>query len=57
MLTYDWPSRVEEIATKRGASMAQTALAWVMAKEGVTAPIVGITTLKNLKDLLGLRLL
>ena len=33
--------------------MAQVALAWVMAKPGVTAPIVGTTSLANLEDLLG----
>jgi len=45
--------RLEEVAKKKGASMAQTALAWIMKKEGVTAPIVGTTSLDNLKDLLG----
>ena len=33
--------------------MAQIALAWILAKPGVTAPIVGTTSLDNLKDLLG----
>ena len=33
--------------------MAQIALAWVLAKPGVTAPIVGTTSLANLEDLLG----
>lgn len=33
--------------------MAQVSAAWVMSKEGVTAPIVGTTNLKNLEDLLG----
>ncbi|KZP25823.1 aryl-alcohol dehydrogenase [Athelia psychrophila] len=45
--------RLEEIAKKISASMAQTALAWLMAKDGVTAPIVGTTSLANLHDLLG----
>lgn len=43
---------VEEISKKKGVSMAQIACAWSMAKEGVTAPIVGTTSLKNLEDLL-----
>ncbi|KAJ7774942.1 NADP-dependent oxidoreductase domain-containing protein [Mycena metata] len=47
--------RVEEISKKRGVSMAQLALAWVMAKDGVTAPIVGSTSLDNLNELLGAR--
>ena len=44
---------VEEIAKKKGVSMAQIALAWCMAKPGVSAPIVGTTSLDKLKDLLG----
>ena len=44
---------VEELAKKKGASMAQVALAWIMAKPGVTAPIIGTTKLSNLEDILG----
>ncbi|KAF4611802.1 hypothetical protein D9613_003719 [Agrocybe pediades] len=43
-------NRVEEVAKKRGISMAQVAVAWVLSKDGVTAPIVGTTSLKNLED-------
>ncbi|KAH7914144.1 aryl-alcohol dehydrogenase, partial [Hygrophoropsis aurantiaca] len=46
-------ARLEEVAKQKGATMAQIALAWSMAKDGVTAPIVGTTSLENLKDLLG----
>nr|WGM49230.1 aldehyde reductase [Boreostereum vibrans] len=45
--------RVEELAKKHGASMAQIALAWVMEKPGVTAPIIGTTSMEKLKDNLG----
>ncbi|KAI0689015.1 aryl-alcohol dehydrogenase [Cytidiella melzeri] len=45
-------SRVEEIAKKKGVSMAQIAIAWTLAKDGVTAPIVGTTSLDNLKDMI-----
>ncbi|KAJ7285736.1 aryl-alcohol dehydrogenase [Mycena rebaudengoi] len=45
-------SRVEEISKKKGATMAQIALAWVMSKDGVTAPIVGTTSLENLRELI-----
>ncbi|KAG6907918.1 hypothetical protein DXG01_006848 [Tephrocybe rancida] len=45
-------NRVEELATKKGISMAQIAIAWSLAKDGVTAPIVGTTSLKNLEDLI-----
>ena len=33
--------------------MAQIALAWIMNKDPVAAPIVGTTNLQNLKDLVG----
>ncbi|KAJ4491022.1 NADP-dependent oxidoreductase domain-containing protein [Lentinula aciculospora] len=45
-------NRVEEIAKKKGAKMAQIAIAWVMARDGVTAPIIGTTSLENLDELL-----
>ena len=45
-------SRVEEIAKRRRVSMAAIGLAWVMNRPGVTAPIVGTTSLQNLEDLL-----
>ncbi|KAI0082016.1 aryl-alcohol dehydrogenase [Panus rudis PR-1116 ss-1] len=45
-------NRVEEIAKKKGVSMAQIAIAWVIAKDGVTAPIVGTTSLQNLEDII-----
>jgi len=44
--------RVEELAKKRDVSMAQISMAWIMAKDGVTAPIVGTTSLKNLEDII-----
>ncbi|KAJ7158542.1 Aldo keto reductase [Mycena filopes] len=44
-------NRVEEIAKKRGISMAQVSVAWMLGKEGVSAPIVGTTSLKNLHDI------
>ena len=46
-------SRVEELATKKGVTMAQLSLAWLLHKEGVTAPIVGPSSVEKLKDLLG----
>jgi aryl-alcohol dehydrogenase-like predicted oxidoreductase len=41
--------RVIEVATERGVSQAQVALAWLLAK-GVTAPIIGATKLEHLDD-------
>ncbi|KAJ7219379.1 NADP-dependent oxidoreductase domain-containing protein [Mycena pura] len=45
-------NRLEEISKKKGFSMAQVALAWVMSKDGVAAPIVGTTSLENLHELI-----
>ncbi|CAL1707761.1 unnamed protein product [Somion occarium] len=49
--TQDIVNRVEELAKKKGVTMAQIGTAWILAKDGVTAPIVGSTNLKNLEDL------
>ncbi|KAI0927809.1 hypothetical protein AcW1_005231 [Taiwanofungus camphoratus] len=51
--TPDIVDRVEQVAKKKGISMAQVAIAWVLSKPGVTAPIVGTTSLDNLKDIIG----
>jgi aryl-alcohol dehydrogenase-like predicted oxidoreductase len=45
-------ARVAEIASARGVSRAQVALAWVLAKPVITAPIVGATKLQHLDDAL-----
>ena len=42
--------RVAEIAKARGTPRAQVALAWVLSKPVVTAPIVGATKLHHLDD-------
>ncbi|KAG5351638.1 hypothetical protein C0989_005484 [Termitomyces sp. Mn162] len=44
--------RVEDLATQKGLSMAQIAVMWSLSKEGVTAPIVGTTSIKNLEELI-----
>ena len=41
---------VEQVAEARGATMAQVALAWVLANPGVSAPIVGATKAHHLPD-------
>ena len=33
--------------------MAQISLAWMLTKPGVSAPIIGTTSLANLEDILG----
>ena len=42
--------RVGEVAEKRGIPRAQVALAWLLARPGVTAPIVGATKPGHLAD-------
>ncbi|MFB6223117.1 MAG: aldo/keto reductase [Haloarcula sp.] len=42
--------RVQELADEYDASMAQIALAWVLDKEWVDAPIVGTSTLAHLEE-------
>jgi aryl-alcohol dehydrogenase-like predicted oxidoreductase len=44
--------RVAEIAAARGIPRAQVALAWLLAKPVITAPIVGATKLHHLDDAL-----
>ncbi|KAJ6577294.1 Aldo/keto reductase [Mycena capillaripes] len=46
--------RVEELAKKHGATMAQISLAWVISKTEVTAPVVGSSSIEKLKDLIGM---
>ena len=44
--------RASEVAGARGVAQAQVALAWLLHKPGVTAPIVGATKLEHLEDAL-----
>lgn len=44
---------VEAVAAKRGVKPAQVALAWLLAKPAVTAPIIGTSKLEQLDDALG----
>ena len=49
---FDVVDRVAEVAAERGVSAAQVALAWLLHKPGVTAPIVGATKPGHLEDAL-----
>jgi aryl-alcohol dehydrogenase (NADP+) len=42
--------RVVEVAARRGVKPTQIALAWLLGKPGVTAPIVGASKLVHLDD-------
>ncbi|KIP06726.1 hypothetical protein PHLGIDRAFT_30343 [Phlebiopsis gigantea 11061_1 CR5-6] len=50
--TPDIVTRVEELAKRKGVTMAQIATAWCLAKDSVTAPIVGTTKLENLTEII-----
>ena len=43
--------RVIEVAAKYGKSPAQIALAWLLGKPGITAPVVGVSKLAQLDEL------
>jgi aryl-alcohol dehydrogenase-like predicted oxidoreductase len=47
---FDIVDRVGEVAAQRGVPAAQVALAWVLQRPGITAPIVGATKLGHLQD-------
>ena len=44
---------LETAASRHGATMAQVALAWLIAQPGVTAPIASATSVAQLEELLG----
>jgi aryl-alcohol dehydrogenase (NADP+) len=47
---YAVVDRLTEIARKRGAGNAQVALAWLLSKPGITAPIIGASKMQHLDD-------
>ena len=49
---FDVVDRVAEVAAGRGVPPAQVALAWLLHRRGVTAPIVGATRLGHVEDAL-----
>ena len=49
---FDVVERAAQIASERGVPPAQVALAWLLQRPGVTAPIVGATKLGHLEDAL-----
>jgi aryl-alcohol dehydrogenase-like predicted oxidoreductase len=44
---------MDEISARTGASLAQIALAWVMARPAIAAPIASATSVEQLTDLMG----
>jgi 1-deoxyxylulose-5-phosphate synthase len=47
---FEIVDRVSEIAKKRGVSNAQIALAWILSRKGVTAPIIGASKAYQLEE-------
>jgi 1-deoxyxylulose-5-phosphate synthase len=47
---FDIVDRVSEIAKARAVSNAQVALAWMLGKPFVTAPIIGASKMIHLED-------
>jgi aryl-alcohol dehydrogenase-like predicted oxidoreductase len=45
--------RVAELAEKQGVPRVHIALAWLLQKQPVTAPIIGATKIKHLEDAIG----
>jgi 1-deoxyxylulose-5-phosphate synthase len=51
-IDFDVVERATQVAEARGVPSAQVALAWLLQRPGVTAPIVGATRLGHLEDAL-----
>jgi 1-deoxyxylulose-5-phosphate synthase len=49
---FDVIERADEVAAERGVPTARVALAWLLHRPGVTAPIIGATKLEHLQDAL-----
>jgi aryl-alcohol dehydrogenase-like predicted oxidoreductase len=49
---FDVVDRLGEVAAERGLPGAQVALAWLLGRPGVTAPIVGATKVAHVEDAL-----
>ncbi len=45
--------QVEHVAARHGATPAQVALAWILARPGITAPIASATSVGQVRELLG----
>jgi len=50
---YQIVDRVVELAQRKGVKPAQIALAWLLHKDGITAPIIGATKMNHLDEAIG----
>jgi aryl-alcohol dehydrogenase-like predicted oxidoreductase len=51
-IDFEVIERADEVAAEREVPTAQVALAWLLHRPGVTAPIIGATKLEHLQDAL-----
>jgi aryl-alcohol dehydrogenase-like predicted oxidoreductase len=49
---FSMVDRITEVARGRGISNTQVALAWLLSRKGVTAPIVGVSKMQYFDDLM-----
>lgn len=49
---FEIAERVGQIASQRGVKPIQLALAWILRQPGITAPIIGVTRLEQLDELI-----
>jgi aryl-alcohol dehydrogenase (NADP+) len=52
-LDFEITARITEVARSRGSLNVQVALAWVLQQPAITSPIVGVTKLEQLEQLVG----
>lgn len=50
---FDVADAVAAVAKEKGVTRAQVALAWLLSKPNVAAPIIGTTKLEHLEDAVG----
>lgn len=50
---WDVIDKLHEIAGRKGASPSQIAIAWILSRPAITAPIIGISRMEQLEDNLG----
>jgi aryl-alcohol dehydrogenase-like predicted oxidoreductase len=47
---FDIIERVQEVAAQKGVKPAQVALSWLLTKDAVTSPIIGVTKMSHLEE-------
>jgi aryl-alcohol dehydrogenase-like predicted oxidoreductase len=50
---YDLIEKLDKLAARKGCTMAQFSIAWVLAQPGITSVLIGPRTLQHLKEYIG----